>query len=119
MSELPLCKSCGRPIERKSKGPDLPVYCSKRCRSLRIGPKDRLLEREIQEMLAKRAPGASLCPSEVARKVDPENWRERMESVRRAGRRLVARGEVEFTQGGRVVDAATVRGPVRIRRYER
>ncbi|MEZ5977489.1 MAG: DUF3253 domain-containing protein [Planctomycetota bacterium] len=37
-----------------------------------------------------------------------------MEEVRRAGRRLAARGVVCFTQRGREVDAATVRGPVRI-----
>jgi hypothetical protein len=44
-----------------------------------------------------------------------DGWRELMEPVRRAGRRLAMRGELEFTQGGRVVDPATARGPVRLR----
>ena len=39
-----------------------------------------------------------------------------MEPARRAAARLVAAGEVEVTQGGEVVDLATARGPVRIRR---
>jgi hypothetical protein len=31
-------------------------------------------------------------------------------------RRLVARGEVEIVQSGRVVDPSTAKGPIRIRR---
>ena len=47
---------------------------------------------------------------------DGDGWRELMEPARRAAARLVAAGEVEVTQGGEVVDLATARGPVRIRR---
>jgi hypothetical protein len=39
-----------------------------------------------------------------------------MEPARRAARRLVAAGEVEIVQGGRVVDPSTAKGPIRIRR---
>jgi hypothetical protein len=90
----------------------------------------------ILELLDARAAGATICPSEAARQVaaaDPEGgpptlrssrapagageaWRELLEPARRAARRLVARGEVELTQRGRVVDPSTFRGPVRIRR---
>ena len=38
-----------------------------------------------------------------------------MEEVRRAARRLVARGELEITQGGRVVDPSEFKGPIRLR----
>jgi hypothetical protein len=38
-----------------------------------------------------------------------------MESARRAARRLVASGMVEIVQGGRRVDPAKARGPIRIR----
>jgi hypothetical protein len=38
-----------------------------------------------------------------------------MEPARAAARRLVADGEVEITQRGRVVDPSTARGPIRIR----
>jgi Protein of unknown function (DUF3253) len=40
-----------------------------------------------------------------------------MDEVRAAAGRLAVRGEVDITQGGRVVDIAAARGPVRIRRY--
>jgi hypothetical protein len=45
-----------------------------------------------------------------------DTWRDLMEPARQAAARLVDRGEVEITQGGRVVDLATAKGPVRIRR---
>lgn len=44
-----------------------------------------------------------------------EPWRELMEPARSAARRLVAAGEVEITQRGRVVDPSTAAGPIRIR----
>lgn len=97
-------------------------YCSKACRKRRVTPVDRALEAAILELLEARARGASICPSEAARRVRPgdgpgdEPWRELMEPARRAARRLVARGEVEIVQKGRVVDPSTAKGPLRIRR---
>lgn len=75
------------------------------------------LERGILDLLAQRASGATICPSEAARLVGDEgDWRDLMQPAREAAARLVAAGEVEVTQGGVVVDAATARGPIRIRR---
>ncbi|GAA0234194.1 DUF3253 domain-containing protein [Cryptosporangium japonicum] len=76
---------------------------------------DGRLESSILDLLARRATGATICPSEVARQLGGENWRPLMEPVRAAARRLVAAGRVEITQGGEVVDPETVRGPIRIR----
>ncbi len=80
---------------------------------------DRRLERAILELLDRRAPTATICPSDAARAVyegDDDGWRALMEPARRAARRLVAAGEVEVVQGGRPVDPEQARGPVRIRR---
>jgi hypothetical protein len=90
---------------------------------------ERRLERAITDLLARRRAGATICPSDAARAVwagsgagagggtgAGDGWRELMEPARRAAARLVATGEVEVTQGGEVVDVATARGPVRIRR---
>jgi hypothetical protein len=77
------------------------------------------LEQDILRLLDERAPGATICPSDVARDVGtPDGWRELMEPVRRAARRLVASGTVEITQHGEVVDLDDVRGPIRIRRRQ-
>ena len=80
---------------------------------------ERALERAIDVLLDARAPGASICPSEAARAVDPEGWRALMPEARAAAGRLAARGVVEVTQGGTVVDVAAARGPVRVRRVSR
>ncbi len=77
---------------------------------------DEVLERTIGALLDQRRPAASIGPSEAARAVDPEGWRELMPAARAAAGRLAAAGEAEVTQGGGAVDVSTARGPVRIRR---
>ena len=73
------------------------------------------LEQRILDLLAQRDAGKTICPSDVARAVAPDDWRPLMQPVRDAAARLVAAGRVEVTQAGEVVDVATTRGPVRIR----
>ncbi|MEU9007693.1 DUF3253 domain-containing protein [Streptomyces sp. NPDC059982] len=80
---------------------------------------ERRLERAILELLERRGPSATICPSDAARAAhtgQDDGWRALMEPVRRAARRLAEAGEVDITQGGRPVDPATARGPIRIRR---
>ncbi|MFD6279066.1 DUF3253 domain-containing protein [Streptomyces sp. NPDC060209] len=80
---------------------------------------ERRLERAILELLERRGPTATICPSDAARAVyegDDDGWRALMEPARRAARRLVTAGEVEITQAGHVVEPAEARGPIRIRR---
>ena len=76
---------------------------------------DRALESKILELLGQRAGGATICPSDAARAVSPDDWRELMEPARRAARRLMAAGTVRITQKGSAVDPSTARGPIRIR----
>lgn len=117
-----VCGSCGRRIEwRASWAHDWQNvrWCSDACRARGVKPVDRELEASIRSLLAGRAADATICPSEAARQVggdDETAWRELMEPARRAARRLVAAGEVEITQGGRVVDPSTAKGPIRVRR---
>ncbi len=82
----------------------------------RVDDVDRALERRIVTLLDARAADASICPSEAARAVDPDGWRDLMPAARAAAGRLAAAGDAEVTQGGAVVDVATARGPVRVRR---
>lgn len=77
---------------------------------------DPRLVASIRSLLAARAEGATICPSEAARDVGGDDWRDLMQPARDAARALVEEGEVEVTQRGEVVDVTTARGPVRIRR---
>ncbi|MEM7309155.1 MAG: DUF3253 domain-containing protein [Planctomycetota bacterium] len=74
------------------------------------------VERALIARLERSAPGASICPSEVARIVGGVAWRAFMEPVREAGRRLAMLGQVEFLQRGAVIEPASARGPIRLRR---
>jgi hypothetical protein len=113
------CRTCGRTITWRKKWErdwDEVRYCSDACRRAKPGPTDAALEQTVLELLDARARGATICPSEAARAVGGDDWRPQMEPARAAARRLVARGQVEITQGGRVVDGSTAKGPIRIRR---
>jgi hypothetical protein len=92
-------------------------YCSDACRRKRLTATDEALQQAILDLLGSR--DGTICPSEAARAVDPEGWRDLMEPARQAARRLVAAGDVEITQGGHVVDPSTAKGPIRIRRVRR
>ena len=112
------CRSCGRTIQWRTKWErdwDEVRYCSTACRKHGVTDVDRQLEGSIRHLLSTRS--GTICPSDAARAVGTEDgWRDLMEPARRAARRLVAAGEVEITQGGRVVDPSTAKGPIRIRR---
>jgi len=113
------CASCGRRIEWRAawaKNWDEVRYCSDACRARKVTDVDRDLEASILGLLAHRAATATICPSESARAIGGEDWRDLMEPARRAARRLVARGEIDITQGGSVVDPSTAKGPIRLRK---
>lgn len=112
------CSVCGRRIQWRKKWErnwENVRYCSASCRRQRNDPAISDLKSAILRLLHDRDPSGSICPSEAARAVNPESWKELMEPARRAARLLVASGRVEITQGGRVVDPSTARGPIRIR----
>ena len=113
------CQSCGRTITWRKKWErdwDEVRYCSDACKRRRTSPTDEALETSLLSLLEHRARSATACPSEAARAVGGEDWRPLMEPARAAARRLVARGLVEITQGGHVVDGSTAKGPIRVRR---
>jgi hypothetical protein len=115
-----LCPACGRRFAwRKKWARDWPnvKFCSDACRRAGGGRDvDLRLEAAILDLLSARSRDATICPSEAARAVSPDGWRDLMEPARRAARRLAAAGKLVVTQQGRVVDPSTARGPIRLRR---
>jgi hypothetical protein len=78
---------------------------------------DREIAAAIREVLATREPPKTACPSEVARRLDPDDWRPLMGRVRDVVRAMARRGELEVTQRGVVLEPdAAWRGAVRVRR---
>ena len=118
--EQKTCAVCGRSIEwRKKWARDWAAvkFCSTACRSNKSSL-DAPFEAEIMALLHSRARNASICPSEVARRQSPDDWRGLMEPIRNAARRLAAQGALEITQGNHVVDPSTAKGPIRLRLKE-
>jgi len=70
-------------------------------------------EAAILAALARRRPGATICPSEAARRLDADGWRARMPEIRAAASRMAADGRLVVTLRGTPVDPAKIRGPVR------
>lgn len=113
------CVACGRQFAWRKKWArdwEQVRYCSDACRRHKVSATDEALEQRTLALLTLRGSGKTICPSEVARDVGGDDWRGLMEPARAAARRLVARDEVEITQGGRVVDPSTAKGPIRVRR---
>lgn len=78
---------------------------------------DEQVEAAVLALLEERQPSATLCPSEVARTLAPQQWRPLMPQVRAVVVAMAARGSVEVRQGGRSVDPTRpLRGPIRIGR---
>ncbi len=91
-------------------------YCSAACRREAGARVHRKLEDAITELLTMRGPQSSICPSDAARRVFPDSFREHMEDARRAARRLAQAGRIIITQRGRPIAPADFRGPVRLAR---
>lgn len=78
--------------------------------------------RETLSLLTRRAAGATICPSEVARALAAEagdkpaamNWRDAMPVVHAAVDRLVREGAVQLSWKGELLKSRV--GPYRIRR---
>jgi hypothetical protein len=105
------CVSCGRVITWRKKWArdwDQIRYCSDACRRRGRTAQDEFLEAAIRTALAR---GGAVTDTGIPRPAGVE-----LEQVRRAARRLVAAGEVEVVQRGRVVDPSTAKGPFEIRR---
>ncbi|MEM0967549.1 MAG: DUF3253 domain-containing protein [Verrucomicrobiota bacterium] len=76
------------------------------------------IEDAIHDLLSQRKAGGTICPSEVARRLYPqEEWRSKMTRVREVAFAMVESGRIEITQGGKVVDARNTKGAIRLRRH--
>jgi hypothetical protein len=74
------------------------------------------LRETILALARDRGPTKTICPSDAARSVGGDQWRELMEPARDIARALARAGEVEILQHGEVLDPdANWRGPIRIR----
>ncbi|MEO1329866.1 MAG: DUF3253 domain-containing protein [Pseudomonadota bacterium] len=83
--------------------------------ALRRSPPDReAIAAEILALVAARGPGKSICPSEAARALDPDDWRRLMGAVRAEAAALARSGRLTILRKGRPIDPDAMRGVVRL-----
>lgn len=71
---------------------------------------------EILAQTAARGPAKSICPSEVARALAPEDWQPLMPRIRREAAVLAREGRIDILRKGKPVDPeAEIRGVIRLR----
>lgn len=76
---------------------------------------DEEAEAAIMALLEARGPDKSICPSEAARALASEGWREQMPRIRAVAERLERAGRLEASQKGERVCLATAKGALRLR----
>ena len=69
----------------------------------------------ILSIAKQRGSEKSTCPSEIARLLFPEDWREHMKNVMDVAIDLHNQGKVVITQKGIPIDVNHIKGPVRIK----
>ena len=75
--------------------------------------KNSNIKDQIFKMAEVRGADKTFCPSEIARKLDPENWHQYMKKVRECGKELIQKNELVCTQGVKIVDPLKAKGPIR------
>jgi hypothetical protein len=74
------------------------------------------LRAAILALARHRGPESSICPSDAARAVGGDDWRDLTEQSRGIAFELACDGDVDITQRGDIVDPQVpARGPIRIR----
>lgn len=80
----------------------------------RISKTDPDAERAILTLAAARGGEKTICPSEAARALHPDDWRAEMPRVHAAAATLARRGTVALTQAGEVGRPGAIVGAYRI-----
>lgn len=81
-------------------------------------PPREAVEAALLRLATERGADKSLCPSEVARALAPDDWRPLMTPVRAEAVRLAREGRVEVLRKGKPVaapDLDSLRGVIRVR----
>ncbi|MGB3800229.1 MAG: DUF3253 domain-containing protein [Lewinella sp.] len=77
------------------------------------------IDADILSRTKERGSSKTICPSEVARGLAPDDWRSLMDRVRERARTLALAGRIDITQAGEAIDPSREwSGPIRLRSKE-
>ncbi|MEM8790521.1 MAG: DUF3253 domain-containing protein [Pseudomonadota bacterium] len=71
---------------------------------------------KILELCRERGIGKTICPSEVARALEPdlERWRSHLPSVRARAAELAEAGQIAIYRKGRAIEPSKMKGVIRL-----
>lgn len=77
---------------------------------------DMTIANEIARQCQTRGEGKTICPSEVARALAPdeEEWRALMPDIRRIAGQMAEQGIIQITKKGQAIDRREISGPIRL-----
>ena len=75
---------------------------------------DVRLRAQVIALVEERGIGKTICPSEVARAVRPDDWRPLLKKVRQAAIRLADDGQISIYRKGKPIPTDQVRGVIRL-----
>ncbi len=85
--------------------------------AMHLHPTEDQIREAILSLLEKRQPPATLCPSEAARLLAPNDWRPLMPSARAVAITMARQGLLSISQRGRILSPdEPLRGPIRLGR---
>ena len=76
---------------------------------------NRDISSTILDIATQRGTEKTTCPSEIARKLFPDDWREQMKNVVDVAIDLHNQGKIVITQKGMPIDVNRIIGPIRIK----
>jgi hypothetical protein len=74
------------------------------------------VETALLDLIEQAPPGKSVSPEQVARAVDPENWRRQLGQVRAAAVGLARQGRITILRHNKPADPETFKGVYRLAR---
>jgi hypothetical protein len=69
----------------------------------------------IMALLTARGPDRSARPMDVAKELDPDQWRQHLKAIREEAIGLAREGKIEILRKGKRVEPDNVRGVIRLR----
>ncbi|RYY07644.1 MAG: DUF3253 domain-containing protein [Sphingobacteriaceae bacterium] len=79
------------------------------------GLSEHIIEQAILKMATNRGVDKTICPSEVAREIFDDNWRNQMDNIRNVAFELEKAGKIDIMQKGQKINPNHIIGPIRIR----
>ncbi|MDO1558174.1 DUF3253 domain-containing protein [Brevundimonas sp. 2R-24] len=73
------------------------------------------IESAILELLEAREPGKSICPTDAAKRLEPDNWRRMIPRVRATAVGMMRQGRLVILKKGKPVDPDAFKGVIRLR----